>query len=187
MQGRAADKQIIKALATRVAIVCASIEGPTALNESNRAKQDYRQQKSCVDRQMSLLSAENAITSFNTEMPAPGMLEDTKLKLANEKLQLEKMETGLWISLPASAFAAVCVGAGLSAAAVGFCTTWAFSWVTALVMIQTTRGVYHIVRRNFPDQKSAYSAVSSLKTRGQDRRKRASKMSRDPSFQGVGA
>ena len=35
---------------------------PAVLNESNRAKQNYQQQKSCVDRQMSLLSAENAIT-----------------------------------------------------------------------------------------------------------------------------
>jgi hypothetical protein len=187
MRVRAADKRIIKTLATIVAVACASIAVPTALNESNRAKQDYQQQKSCVDQQMSLLSAENAITASNTEMIPAGMLEEAKLKLANEKLQLEKKETGFWISLPAWAFVAVCIGAGLSAAAVGFCTTWTFSWAVAVVMILTTRGVYHIIHRGLPDETSPYSAISSLKTRGQDRRKRASKMSRDPSFQGVGA
>jgi hypothetical protein len=187
MRVRAEDKKILKILATIVAIACASIAVPTVLNESNRAKQDYQQQKSCVDRQMLLLSAEDAITSSNTEMIPAGMLEEAKLKLANEKLQLEKMETGFWISLPAWAFVAVCVGSGLFAAAGGYCASWIFSWATALAMIMTTRGVYHIIRRRFPDQKSPYSAVSSLRTRGQDRRKKASKMNRDLSFRGVGA
>ena len=88
MRVRAEDKKIVKILVTIVAIACASIAVPTVLNESNRAKQDYQQQKSCVDRQMSLLSAENAITSSNTEMIPAGMLEEAKLKLTNEKLQL---------------------------------------------------------------------------------------------------
>ncbi len=150
MRIRAEDRKIARYLAIIGAIASASIAVLAVLNESDRTRQDYQQQKGYVERNMVLLSFENAVASSDKEMIPAAVLAETKLDLARRQSQLEEMEDGLWLSLSDWAFVGVCVGTGLAGAAGGFCVTWGLCWGLMLAMYMMMRGIYQIIRRKAP-------------------------------------